>query len=252
MMKDKKYTDRSTSDVAIEFSNVSKVYRLYKNDRQKLAAMFIPRKRLYEKLANSDVSFKVKRGESVAILGKNGAGKSTLLKLITGITFPTHGKIAVNGKISAILELTAGFDDTLTGRENIYLKGLILGLEKSSVQKIEKEIIDFADIGEYIDQPVRTYSTGMKSRLGFAVNAHIDPDILIIDEALSVGDKEFRRKCLVKLAAIRALEHVTVLLVTHSTESARAFCNRTLVLEKGRLVYDGPTDEALDFYNKAS
>ena len=250
MISNKKHLNQSTSDIAIEFRNVSKLYRLYKNDRQKLVTMLVPRKRLREKLANSDISFKISRGESVAILGKNGAGKSTLLKLISGITFPSRGKVFVNGQVSAMLELTAGFDDALTGRENVYLKGLILGLKKSKVQEIEKEIIDFADIGEYIDQPVRTYSSGMKSRLGFAVNAHINPDILIIDEALSVGDKDFRKKCLNKIVKIRALDHVTVLLVTHSAESAREFCERGLILDNGRLVYDGTSVEALDFYKK--
>jgi teichoic acid transport system ATP-binding protein len=238
------------SELAIEFKYVTKIYKLYKNDRQKVAAALIPRRKLKEKIANNSISFQIKRGESVAILGKNGAGKSTLLKLITGVTFPTSGKITVNGQVSAILELTTGFDDALTGRENIYLKGMILGLSKSSVKEIEKEITNFADLGEYIDQPVRTYSSGMKSRLGFAINAHINPDILIIDEALSVGDKDFRKKCRVKIAEIRAREHITVLLVTHSAESARDFCERGLVLENGKLVYDGAISDSLDFYSK--
>lgn len=241
---------RDKDTVAVSFSNVTKIYKLYKNDRQKLAAALLPRRQLHEKVANDGISFDIKRGESVAILGKNGAGKSTLLKLITGVTFPTNGIVTVNGQVSAILELTAGFDDGLTGRENIYLKGMILGLEKAAIAAMEQEIIGFADIGEYIDQPVRTYSSGMKSRLGFAINAHINPDILIIDEALSVGDRDFRRKCRTKISEIRAREHVTVLLVTHSAESAAEFCERGLVLENGKLVFDGPTGEALDFYNK--
>lgn len=238
--------------VAIELANVSKIYKLYKNDRQKIAAAIMPGKKLTQKVANDDISFRIMHGESVAILGKNGAGKSTLLKLITGVTFPTSGDITVNGKVSAILELTAGFDDALTGRENIYLKGIILGMDKSAVAEIESNIVDFADIGEYIDQPVRTYSSGMKARLGFAINAHVNPDILIIDEALSVGDKDFRKKCRKKLAEIRAREHVTVLLVTHSADSALEFCDRSIVLEKGKMVYDGPTKDALDFYDKKS
>lgn len=242
--------DSSNDSIAIELKNVTKIYKLYKNDRQKLAAALVPRRKLAEKKANDNISFKVKRGESVAILGKNGAGKSTLLKLITGVSFPSSGELVVNGQVSAILELTAGFDDALTGRENVYLKGMILGLNKASMQKIEKDIVDFADIDGYIDQPVRTYSSGMKARLGFAVNAHINPDILIIDEALSVGDKDFRKKCRNKIAEIRAREHVTVLLVTHSTESASEFCERGLVLDHGKLVFDSNIAEALDFYNK--
>ena len=246
----KKTKRPSRAKIVIEFKHVSKIYKLYKNDRQKMAALLIPRKKLREKLANDNLSFKIKRGESIAILGKNGAGKSTLLKLITGITFPSHGEVIVRGQISAMLELTAGFDDSLTGRENIYLKGLILGIEKQEVQKIEKDISDFADLGEYIDQPVRTYSSGMKSRLGFAVNAHINPDILIIDEALSVGDKDFRKKSLEKITEIRKRDHVTVLLVTHSIDSAREFCDRGLVLDKGRLIYDGSINDAIDVYKR--
>lgn len=244
--------DDSNNPIAIELTSVSKIYKLYKNDRQKLVAAILPRKKLQQKVANDDISFQIKRGESVAILGKNGAGKSTLLKLITGVSFPTSGDIVVHGRVSAILELTAGFDDALTGRENIYLKGTILGLDKSSLSEIEKDIIDFADIGEYIDQPVRTYSSGMKSRLGFAINAHINPDILIIDEALSVGDKDFRKKCRIKLTEIRTREHVTVLLVTHSADSALELCERSLVLKDGKLVFDGPTADALDFYENKS
>jgi teichoic acid transport system ATP-binding protein len=250
MSSNKNRSTESERNIAIEFKDVTKIYKLYKNDRQKLAAALVPGKKLNQKIANDDITFGIKRGESVAIFGKNGAGKSTLLKLITGVTFASRGEIVVNGQVSAILELTAGFDEALTGRENIYLKGLILGLEKNSVKQIEEEIISFANLDEYIDQPVRTYSSGMKARLGFAINAHINPDILIIDEALSVGDKDFRKKCRAKIAEIRAREHVTVLLVTHSAESALEFCERGLVLEGGKLVYDGAVNDALDFYNK--
>lgn len=250
-MIDKKETlETKDKDVVVEFKHVSKTYKLYKNDREKITAALIPSKKLKEKIANDDISFKVKRGESVAIIGKNGAGKSTLLKLITGVTFPSKGEVIVNGQVSAILELTTGFDDALTGRENIYLKCMILGLEKAAVKEIEEEVIAFAELGEYTDQPVRMYSSGMKARLGFAVNAHINPDILIIDEALSVGDKDFRKKSRKKIAEIRAREHVTVLLVTHSAESAQDFCERGLVLENGKLVHDGTVTESLDFYNK--
>lgn len=249
-MSKKELSETKNNDVVIEFKHVTKTYKLYRNDREKITAALIPKKKLREKIANDDISFKVTRGESVAIIGKNGAGKSTLLKLITGVTFPSKGDVIVNGQVSAILELTAGFDDALTGRENIYLKCMILGLEKAAVKEIEEEIIAFAELGEYTDQPVRMYSSGMKARLGFAVNAHINPDILIIDEALSVGDKDFRKKSRKKIAEIRAREHVTVLLVTHSAESAQEFCERGLVLENGKLVHDGTVADSLDFYNK--
>ena len=249
-MSKKELSETKNNDVVVEFKHVTKTYKLYRNDREKITAALVPKKKLREKTANDDISFKVKRGESVAIIGKNGAGKSTLLKLITGVTFPTKGEVIVNGQVSAILELTTGFDDALTGRENIYLKCMILGLEKAAVKEIEEEIIAFAELGEYTDQPVRMYSSGMKARLGFAVNAHINPDILIIDEALSVGDKDFRKKSRKKIAEIRAREHVTVLLVTHSAESAQEFCERGLVLENGKLVHDGTVADSLDFYNK--
>ena len=250
MSTDKESQNNPSDAIAIELKNVTKIYKLYKNDRQKVAAALIPHKKLAKKVANDDISFKVKRGESVAILGKNGAGKSTLLKLITGVAFPTSGEIIVNGRVSAILELTAGFDVALTGRENIYLKGMILGIDKASMKNIEKEIVRFAGLDEYIDQPVRTYSSGMKARLGFAVNAHIDPDILIIDEALSVGDKDFRKKCRDKIKEIRERDHVTVLFVTHSTDSALDFCERGLVLEHGKLVHDGSIAESIEFYTR--
>lgn len=239
---------KSRAKVVIEFKKVTKIYKLYKNDREKLLAMVLPGRKLRTKTANDNVSFRIKRGESVAILGKNGAGKSTLLKLITEVSFPTSGQITVRGQVSAILELTAGFDEALTGRENIYLKGAILGLRKGAMQAVEQEIVDFAELNEYIDQPVRTYSSGMKARLGFAINAHIDPDILIIDEALSVGDKDFRKKCRIKVAEIRNRQHVTVLLVTHSADSAREFCDRGMIMQEGRLIFDGPIAEALDRY----
>lgn len=238
----------SRAKVVIEFKKVTKIYKLYRNDREKLLAMVWPGRKLRTKLANDNVSFRIKRGESVAVLGKNGAGKSTLLKLVTQVSFPTSGQITVRGQVSAILELTAGFDEALTGRENIYLKGAILGLDKGRIRDIEQDIVAFAELNEYIDQPVRTYSSGMKARLGFAINAHIDPDILIIDEALSVGDKDFRKKCRTKVAEIRNRQHVTVLLVTHSADSAREFCERGLILHEGKLIFDGPIAEALERY----
>jgi teichoic acid transport system ATP-binding protein len=203
------------------------------------------------KTATDHVSFVVKRGESVAILGLNGAGKSTMLKMITGVVFPTTGEVKINGRVSALLELTAGFDDMFTGRENIYIKGMLLGLGKPVVRELEDKIINFADIGEYIDQPVRTYSSGMKARLGFAINANIDPDILVIDEALSVGDKNFQNKCRDKIKEIRSREHVTVLLVTHSTKSAEEICDRGIILESGKLAFDGPIKKAIKYYEKA-
>jgi teichoic acid transport system ATP-binding protein len=239
-----------TEETVIRFDNVSKEYKLFKSERQRLISTLFHRKNYKIKLANDNINLFIQRGASVAIFGRNGAGKSTLLKMVTGVVFPTRGKVTVNGRVSAILELTAGFDEVLSGRENIYLKGMILGMKRAEIVDIEKEIVDFADIGDYIDQPVRTYSSGMKARLGFAINTHIDPDILVIDEALSVGDKAFQRKCRKKLAEIRARENVTVLVVTHSAESARELCQHGVVLEDGKLVFAGPIAHALKHYNK--
>ncbi|MCQ2461464.1 MAG: ABC transporter ATP-binding protein [Clostridia bacterium] len=237
------------SEPIIEFKNVSKRYKLYSGNRQKLAAIFSKRVKVKTKDAIKGVSFTVNPGESVALLGKNGAGKSTILKMITEVCFPTEGEIIVNGRVSALLELTAGFDPELTGRENIYLRGTTMGLSKEEIKALEPEIIDFADIGEYVDQPVRSYSSGMKSRLGFAINANVRPEILIVDEALSVGDATFRKKCLDKVNKLIADENVTLLLVTHSTTMAQQFCKRGMVLDAGKIIFDGTVDDAITKYD---
>lgn len=234
----------------IEFKNVTKRYKLYKNDKQRLLGIFFKNIKYKEKKAVDNVSFQIKKGEAVALFGKNGAGKSTILKMITEVAFPTSGKIIVNGRVSALLELTSGFDLEFTGRENIYLKGQILGLTNKEIRGLEKQIVDFADLEEYIDQPVRTYSSGMKARLGFSINVNIDPDILIVDEALSVGDEEFRNKCVEKVNEIVNQEDVTLLFVTHSTAVAKSFCKRGIVMNKGKKQFDGDIDEAIEKYEK--
>jgi len=232
----------------IEFNKVSKIYKLYKNDKRRFAAVFSKRIPYKEKKAVNNVSFSVNQGESVALFGKNGAGKSTILKMITGVTFPTIGEIEVEGRVSALLELSAGFDNDLTGRENIYLKGQLLGLKNKEIEEIEDEIVEFAEIDEYIDQPIRTYSSGMKARLGFAINVNINPEILIVDEALSVGDTDFKNKCVKKVNEIVSKDHVTLLFVTHSTPTAREFCNRGIVMRKGKKIFDGDIDVAIEKY----
>jgi len=244
------------SEPIIEFKNVSKRYKLYSGNRQKLASIFSKRVKVKTKDAIKGISFTVEPGESVALLGKNGAGKSTILKMITEVCFPTEGEIIVNGRVSALLELTAGFDPELTGRENIYLRGTTMGLSKDEIKSLEPEIIEFADIGEYVDQPVRSYSSGMKSRLGFAINANVRPEILIVDEALSVGDATFRKKCLDKVNKLIEDENVTLLLVTHSTTMAQQFCKRGMVLDGGKIAFDGTVSDAIvkyeDIMKKAS
>ena len=238
------------SNVAIEFKNVTKTYKLYKNDKKRFIGIFVKKTPYKPKNAVNNVSFKINKGESVALFGKNGAGKSTILKMITEVAYPNSGKITINGRVSALLELTSGFDPEFTGRENIYLKGQILGIDTAEIKRLEKTIIDFAELGDYIDQPVRTYSSGMKARLGFSINVNVEPEILIVDEALSVGDEEFRRKCIKKINELLEKENITLLYVTHATKTAKDFCKRGMVMETGNLIYDGDIEEAMNVYNQ--
>lgn len=242
--------ETTDNQVVIEFKDVVKRYKLYKNDKQRFFAIFSKKVPYKDKIAVNKANFQVRRGEAVALLGKNGAGKSTILKMITGVAYPTSGEIIVNGRVSALLELTSGFDPELTGRENIYLKGQLIGLRNEEIQALEQEIVDFAEVDEYIDQPVRTYSSGMKARLGFAINVNIRPEILIVDEALSVGDKQFREKCHEKINGLIEKDNVTLLFVTHSLGTAKQFCNRGIVLKKGKIIFDGGIDEAIELYRE--
>ena len=241
--------DGNIMSKAIEFKNVIKEYKLYKNDKQRFKAIFNKYIKAKTKRAIDDVSFSIDKGESVALFGRNGAGKSTLLKMITEVIFPTSGEVEVMGRVSALLELTAGFDPEFTGRENIYFRAQLMGIDDDDIKRLEPEIIAFAELEDYIDQPVRTYSSGMKARLGFAINANIEPEILIVDEALSVGDKAFRVKCQNKINEIVG-KGVTFLFVTHSTSVAKDFCKRGIVMKKGKFVFDGLIEEAVEFYEK--
>ncbi len=236
-------------EVVVKFSNVTKLYKLYKSDRARFKGLFNKNIPYKENRAVNNLSFEVHKGDSVALLGRNGAGKSTILKMVTGVTFPTEGEVYVKGKVCALLELGAGFDLESTGRENIRFKCSLMGMTDGEIDAVEEDIISFADVGMYIDQPLRSYSSGMKARLGFAINVNAKPDILIVDEALSVGDKNFQKKCRKKIAEIMADENVTLLFVTHSLVTAKDFCNRGLVLEKGRKLFEGGIDEAIEFYD---
>ncbi len=236
------------SQKVITFKKVTKTYKLFKSDKKRLLHIFFKKIKYKEKKAVDNVSFSIKKGEAVAIFGRNGAGKSTILKMITGVTFPTEGEIEVNGRVSALLELTSGFDPEFTGRENIYLKGQILGIKDSEIAELEKDIVNFAELEEYIDQPIRTYSSGMKARLGFSINVNIKPEILIVDEALSVGDESFKEKCVKKINEIIKKEDVTLLFVTHTTPTAMEFCKRGMVMNKGKVVFDGEIKEAVNKY----
>lgn len=237
--------------IAIEFDKVTKTYKLYDNEKQRFLSVFWgpeKRKSITRVNASKDLSFQIRRGEAVAFLGHNGAGKSTALKMITGVTFPTEGTVTVNGTVSALLELTAGFDSKLTGRENIYLRGHAMGLESEEIDELVPKVIDFAELGVYLDQPVRTYSSGMKARLGFAFAVSSDPEILVVDEALSVGDKRFQEKCYARVREIMERDEVTVLFVTHSSSAASEFCTRGIVLDQGAKMFDGPIQEAIAYY----
>ncbi len=235
------------SETIISFKNVSKEYILYKNNQERFKALFKKPKNAKKNKALKNVSFEISKGESIGIIGDNGAGKSTILKMITGVAFPDEGEIVVNGKVAALLELTAGFSMEMTGRENIYLKGYILGLNDAYIRQIEDNIIEFAQLGDYIDQPVRTYSSGMRLRLGFAININIEPDILVVDEALSVGDASFKKKCKAKIAEI-IKSGVTVLYVSHNQAGVKELCSRALYMKKGALLYDGDVDKAYEAY----
>ena len=239
----------SEKKTVIKFNNVTKEYKLYKSDRARFKGLFSKKVKYKKNRAVKNLSFEVKQGESVALFGRNGAGKSTILKMITGVCFPTEGEVEVEGKVSALLELAAGFDVESTGRENISFKCSRMGMKEKEIEEVEPDIIEFADVGEYIDQPLRSYSSGMKSRLGFAISVNSRPDILIVDEALSVGDKNFQKKCKEKVGEIMADEKVTLLFVTHSLKTAKDFCKRGIVLEKGKMLFDGDIDDAIEFYD---
>ena len=194
-----------------------------------------------------DISFEVQQGEVLGIIGKNGAGKSTLLKILSKVTGPTSGRILANGRIAALLEVGTGFHPELTGRENVYLNGAILGMTKQEIRSKFNEIVDFAGVERYIDTPVKRYSSGMMVRLGFAVAAHLEPEILIVDEVLAVGDIEFQKKCLGKMNEVSKSGR-TVLFVSHNMNAVRNLCTRCVVIENGELVFNGDTGAAIDRY----
>lgn len=197
--------------------------------------------------ALEDVSFQVKQGEILGIIGSNGAGKSTLLKIITRLTAPTQGRVKVRGRIGSLLEVGTGFHHELTGRENIYLSGAILGMTREEINRKFDSIVDFSGVAQYIDTPVKRYSSGMTVRLGFSVAAHLEPEILLVDEVLAVGDAEFQRRCQIRMEELVA-NGMTILLVSHRMAAIKSLCNRCVVLDKGKLAYDGPTDGAISLY----
>ncbi|WP_332695118.1 ABC transporter ATP-binding protein [Halalkalibacter lacteus] len=235
------------SECVIRIENVGKLYpkhaskvlsmkdRLLKND-EKLEGHW----------SLKDVSFDICKGDSVAILGDNGSGKSTLLKIILGVTAPTTGSIFVEGKIGGLIELGAGFHKELTGRENIYMNGVVLGLKEKEIDQLIDKIIEFAELEDHIDKPIKQYSSGMKVRLGFSIAIHVDADIILLDEVLAVGDKRFRKKALTAIKSY--LKDKTIIFVSHSTHQVRQLCEKAVVLEKGRIAYIGDTESAIEYY----
>lgn len=236
---------------AIKVNHISKTYRLFDSPKQRLQQSFT-RKILYKEFrALDNVSFEIPKGSVVGIVGRNGSGKSTLLQIIAGTLNPTSGVCTINGKIAALLELGSGFNPEFTGRENVYMSGSIYGINRSEMQQRFGAIEEFADIGSFIDQPVKTYSSGMFARLAFAVNINVDADILIVDEVLSVGDHFFQAKC---MAAINELMNkgVTILLVSHSQATIKALCQKAILFDKGNLIIEGDCDEVMDKYMSIS
>lgn len=239
------------NDISIKVDNLTKVYRLYDKPIDRLKESLSPIKKSYhrEHYALKNVSFEIKKGETVGIIGVNGAGKSTILKIITGVLNPTSGSVTVNGKISALLELGAGFNPEYTGIENIYLNGTMMGFTRDEINERIDSILDFADIGDFVNQPVKTYSSGMFVRLAFAVAINIDPEILIVDEALSVGDVFFQAKCYKKFEEFKKMGK-TILLVSHSMSSINKYCDKVILLNKGVKEAEGKPAEMIDLYKK--
>ncbi len=254
---------------AVKFENVSKQYRLggigrgtLREDVQAFTAKLLgkedPTLRIGQKrygknesfYALSDVSFSVEEGEILGLIGGNGAGKSTLLKLLSGITTPTSGSITYAGKVAGMLEIGTGFHPEMTGRENVYLNGAILGMSTAEINAKFKDIVEFSEVEQFIDTPVKRYSSGMFVKLAFSVAAHLDSDILLMDEVLAVGDVKFREKCMNKMLSSAKQEGKTVIYVSHNMETVRRLCKRCVVLEKGSLVYDGRTEGAIEVYTQ--
>jgi len=230
----------SNDDIVIYTRNLSKVYKLYKNPKDRLKEALHPRRKKYHKefYALKNINIEIKRGEVIGIVGKNGSGKSTLLKILSRVLTPSSGEFNVHGKISSLLELGSGFNPELTGLENVYFYGTILGFSEEKIKGKLQEILDFAEIGDYIYQPLKTYSSGMRARLAFSVAINVDPDILILDEVLAVGDELFRRKCYARMEQFFKGQK-TVLFVSHSVSDVNQLCSRVMLVDEGECLLEG-------------
>jgi len=234
---------------AIIVRNLYKNFYFFKKDFHILQWLFTKKGYEKERKVLKDISFEVGKGEIVGLIGINGAGKSTLMKLIAGITYPSSGNIKVNGKVGSLINLSAGFHPDYTGRKNIYYKGTVMGMSKSEIDNIIDDIYDFVDLGEYFEQPLRMYSSGMSARLGFALAVYSRPEVLIIDEVLAVGDKSFQKKSRQKVVEMFQ-EGKSVIFSYHSDDLIRKFCSRVIYLKNGRIVFDGDVEEGLLKYNE--
>lgn len=234
---------------AIEFENVSKKFKKGSLLLKEALVEVFKAKKSQQFWALKDITFNLPRGTTLGILGPNGSGKSTLLKLIAQVMFPTRGLVKVNGRVAPLIELGAGFHFELTGRENIYINGSILGLKKRTIDERIESIIDFAELSDFIDVPVKHYSSGMFMRLGFSVATHVDPEILLIDEILAVGDQRFQEKCFAKIREFQN-QGVTVILITHSSLQVVKFCNQVMVLQNGELKHYGDVQNGVDLYQQ--
>lgn len=237
------------SDVSISLEHVSKLFvRREQRTMKELLPALLGRKKTKESFwALQDVNLTIKKGETIGIVGENGSGKSTLLKLIAGVSQPTKGRVQVNGKIAPLIELGAGFHPELTGRENVYLNGVILGLKRKRIDELFEDIVGFSEIQEFIDTPIKHYSSGMYLRLAFSVAVHTDPGILLMDEILAVGDNKFQKKCLAKMEQFKK-QGVTIVIVSHSSKVLRSFAPRCILLHQGQVKALGPTEEVLSLY----
>lgn len=242
--------EKEQQENVIEIKNLVKKYKMYNRKQDRLLEAIFPKMNRHSDFTATDhLDLTIKKGEALGILGKNGAGKSTLLKMITGVVIPTSGELKVNGKISSLLELGTAFNSELTGEENIYQHGQVMGLTKEEIEATKQDVIDFADIGEHLYQPVKTYSSGMFARLAFACAINVDPDILIVDEVLSVGDMAFQLKCFKKFEEFKS-KGKTILFVTHSVSDILKNCTRVIILESGKKTFDGDVKEGVDLYKK--
>jgi len=239
------------NDIAISVQNLSKSYKMYRSPTDRIKELLHPRKKPFHQKfwALREVSFEIEKGTTFGIVGQNGSGKSTLLQLISGIIRPTNGSVTVNGRVSALLELGAGFHRDFSGRENVFMQGALMGINRKEMERNFDSIQEFADIGSFIDQPVRTYSSGMYVRLAFATAVNIDPDILIIDEVLAVGDTAFKRRCYKRLEDFQN-KGKTILFVSHDISTVTSICNQALVLEKGELIQAGTPKDVSNTYSK--